>query len=117
MTKKGRAIKLLDCTLRDGGYYTGWDFEPALVAAYLKAMDGVGTEFVELGLRSLNERGFKGGFAFTTEAFLDALNLPESLTYGAMVNASELISYPGGSIEAIKTMFGPAERSKLSLRV
>ncbi len=22
---------ILDCTLRDGGYYTNWDFSPALL--------------------------------------------------------------------------------------
>ncbi|MFW5879423.1 MAG: pyruvate carboxyltransferase, partial [bacterium] len=27
---------LLDCTLRDGGYYNAWDFEPELITAYLK---------------------------------------------------------------------------------
>src|SRR5688572_4075914 len=29
---------VLDCTLRDGGFYTRWDFDRALVAAYLRAM-------------------------------------------------------------------------------
>ncbi len=32
-------IKLLDCTLRDGGYYNQWDFPRDLVKRYLKAMD------------------------------------------------------------------------------
>lgn len=31
-------IKLLDCTLRDGGYYNAWDFEQALIEDYLRAM-------------------------------------------------------------------------------
>ena len=29
-------FKILDCTLRDGGYYTNWDFKPQLVDKYLK---------------------------------------------------------------------------------
>ena len=27
-------MKILDCTLRDGGYYTGWDFSDNLVNSY-----------------------------------------------------------------------------------
>ena len=29
-------MKILDCTLRDGGYYTNWDFDDKLVNDYLK---------------------------------------------------------------------------------
>ena len=28
--------KFLDCTLRDGGYYTNWDFNPDIVENYIK---------------------------------------------------------------------------------
>lgn len=31
-------MKVLDCTLRDGGYYNNWDFKCEVVAAYLDAM-------------------------------------------------------------------------------
>ena len=31
-------INLLDCTLRDGGYYNNWDFSHKLVNDYLSAM-------------------------------------------------------------------------------
>ena len=27
-------VKILDCTLRDGGYYNNWDFSFDLVGAY-----------------------------------------------------------------------------------
>lgn len=40
---------VLDCTLRDGGYYTGWQFDDALVDAYLAACVAVGVDVVELG--------------------------------------------------------------------
>ena len=30
-------MKILDCTLRDGGYYNNWDFSKDLVNDYLKA--------------------------------------------------------------------------------
>ena len=44
---------LLDCTLRDGGYYNSWDFSPELINDYLVAMQAAGVNIIELGLRSL----------------------------------------------------------------
>ena len=32
-------LKILDCTLRDGGYYNNWDFDQELVEVYLKSME------------------------------------------------------------------------------
>ena len=43
-------VTVLDCTLRDGGYYNDWDFEPELVRDYLLAMDALQIDFVEIGL-------------------------------------------------------------------
>ena len=51
---------LLDCTLRDGGYYNAWDFSQGLIHEYLIAMQAAGVNIVELGLRSLKNRVFKG---------------------------------------------------------
>ena len=52
--------KLLDCTLRDGGYYNNWEFDLDLVNDYLQAMDTLKIDFVEIGFRSLKKDGFKG---------------------------------------------------------
>ena len=46
-------IKMLDCTLRDGGYYNNWEFGEELVSNYLQAMDITPIEFVEIGLKVL----------------------------------------------------------------
>jgi len=41
--------KLLDCTLRDGGYYNNWDFSLKLAQDYLNAISKSGICYVELG--------------------------------------------------------------------
>lgn len=69
-------IKLLDCTLRDGGYYNAWDFPVDLVHQYLEAMQAASVDVVELGFRSLKNAGFKGACAFTTDHFIDSLVIP-----------------------------------------
>ncbi|MDT9195887.1 MAG: aldolase, partial [Limnospira sp. PMC 1245.20] len=69
-------MKLLDCTLRDGGYYNAWDFPRDIVIDYLNAMKAAGVDIVELGFRSLKNQGFKGACAYTTDDFLRSLPLP-----------------------------------------
>ncbi|WP_158278782.1 hypothetical protein [Leucothrix arctica] len=51
-------IQLLDCTLRDGGYYNNWDFSQLIVEAYLKAVADAGIDYVELGLRNFPKNSF-----------------------------------------------------------
>ena len=84
-------LHFLDCTLRDGGYYNGWDFPEAVIQDYLLAMQAGGVNVVELGLRSLKNTGFSGACAYSTDDFLRTLNVPALLTISVMVNASELL--------------------------
>ncbi len=97
-------IKLLDCTLRDGGYHNFWDFPLDVIKNYLVAMQAAGVDIVELGFRFLKNEGFKGACAYTTDDFLRSLPLPEGLIFGVMINASEIM----GSIpleQALERLF------------
>lgn len=83
---------ILDCTLRDGGYYNDWDFEDALIKDYLVAMESLRIDFVEIGFRSLKNDGFKGGVAYSTDNFIEGLDIPKFLEdkIGVMVNGAEI---------------------------
>ncbi|MBO1922995.1 aldolase catalytic domain-containing protein [Thiomicrorhabdus sp. 6S3-12] len=107
-------MKLLDCTLRDGGYYNSWDFDTKLVQDYLLAMDALNVDFVEIGFRSLNNNGFKGGCAYSTDAFLNSLAIPSGLVnkVGVMVNGSELVSAQESSLAKL---FSSKDKSPVSL--
>ena len=48
-------IKILDCTLRDGGYYNNWDFDHELVELYLKSMEDASIDVIEIGFRFLEK--------------------------------------------------------------
>lgn len=108
-------VKLLDCTLRDGGYYNSWDFDITLINDYLKAMDEISVDFVELGLRGFSMSGFKGACAYTTDSFIRSLDVPKGLKLGVMVNASDLVSYPEGIEAALARLFTPASESPVTL--
>jgi len=83
-------LTLLDCTLRDGGYYNSWDFSPELINRYLVAMKAAQVDVVELGFRFLKNEGFKGPCAFTTDDFVRGLDVPSGLIIGVMVNGADL---------------------------
>lgn len=76
---------VLDCTLRDGGYYNAWDFSPSLIEEYLVAVRAAQVDVVEIGFRFLQNRGFKGPCAYSTDDFLRSLAIPEGLTIAVMV--------------------------------
>ena len=106
---------LLDCTLRDGGYYNNWDFEPELVQDYLHAMAAISIDYVELGFRGFPATGFRGAFAYTTDHFLRGLKIPDGLKVGVMVNASEVLGHPDGLLPALSRLFVPAAQSTVRL--
>lgn len=108
-------LKLLDCTMRDGGYYNAWDFDKDIINEYLKAMSDLSIDYVELGLRSFKENGYNGPCAYTTENFLNNLNIPSDINIGVMVNASELIAYKDGVIPALQQLFVHKKDSPVSL--
>ena len=98
-------IYTLDCTLRDGGYYNNGNFSIDLVNKYLKSMSDLNMDFVEIGFRSLQNNNFKGPYAYSSEIFLDSINLPENLKLGVMVNASEIIRDEKLSYESLTKLF------------
>jgi 4-hydroxy 2-oxovalerate aldolase len=94
MNQDSTNIKLLDCTLRDGGYYNNWDFSPSLIKDYLEAMVSIQVDYVEIGFRLISNNDFKGGCAFSTDNYINSLNIPEALRnkIGVMVNGSDILS-------------------------
>ncbi len=108
-------IKILDCTLRDGGYYNNWDFEPDVVEAYLKAVSNSNIDYIELGLRNFPKQGFLGAFAYTTDAYLNTMKLPVGPTYGVMVDAKTILESRYSVDEAVSQLFAPANESKIGL--
>ena len=107
---------LLDCTLRDGGYYNNWDFEPSLIQDYLDAMESLKIDFVEIGFRSLKNESFNGGVAYSSDSFLNNFDIPNGLIdkIGVMVNGSEIVNSKT-QIACLQKMFNPKNKSPVSL--
>ena len=43
---------ILDCTLRDGGYYTHWEFDDELVKEMVSVLSKSEVDYIELGYKS-----------------------------------------------------------------
>jgi 4-hydroxy 2-oxovalerate aldolase len=105
--------KILDCTFRDGGYQTNWNFNVSQVEEYLNLIHKLGVEIAEIGFRSslTSENQDSGPFLFSDEKFLKSLSLPESLQLAVMINANEISEVRS----EINSLFAPASESIVSL--
>jgi 4-hydroxy 2-oxovalerate aldolase len=109
-------VKVIDCTLRDGGYYNNWDFSIELIEEYLNAMSAAAIDFVELGFRSFDKSsGFMGSCAYTSDNFIRSLRIPAGLKIGVMMNAAELFKQGVSAVDAAKMLFVPAAESPVSI--
>jgi 4-hydroxy 2-oxovalerate aldolase len=104
---RSMGVEILDCTLRDGGYYCNWDFEDDTVKRYLDAVAHAGVSIVEIGFRSKPAVGFAGKFKFSTDGMLERLfeNSPMREEFGkrkmrlaVMIDGKDFIK-PTGEID------------------
>jgi 4-hydroxy 2-oxovalerate aldolase len=107
---------ILDCTLRDGGYYVDWDFDTLTVRKYLSAMAMAKVDIIEIGFRFLPSDKFLGAFAYSTDEYLKTINLPKDVHIAVMINAAEIISDKQCDIKKIvNQLFSKKEKSPVSI--
>jgi len=104
-------FSLLDCTLRDGGYYNNWDFDKETIQKYLYAVDSANIKFIELGFRFNDHIKNKGLTAYTEDSLLKKLKIPKNINIGIMINASDFILNNNININTLKKVL-PVSISK-----
>lgn len=82
-------FKILDCTLRDGGYYTDWDFAPELVDTYISSINQLPIDIIEVGYRSKKLEGYYGEYFYLPLRTLKKLrkNLSDDKEIAIMIDA------------------------------
>lgn len=109
-------MNILDCTLRDGGYYCEWNYTSELVQTYLKSMDKARVDYVELGLRTPKSDQFFGPFAYTTDEFISSLDyLPQHSKLGVMINSKDFFKHDCFQNDLFNLFFRPQVESQVSL--
>ena len=114
---KKNKLKILDCTLRDGGYYNNWNFNIDLINKYLKVMSDIKVDYVEIGFRSGEKKEFRGACAYSTDEFLNNLKIPKNLNIAVMINGAELIKndFLKKKSSSLNNLFKKSKFSKVKL--
>lgn len=77
---------IMDCTLRDGGYYTNWDFAASVVDEYIRTTNRLPVDYIEVGYRNLPSKEYLGKFGYTPVAVLRTLRRSSEKKIAVMLN-------------------------------
>lgn len=61
---KPNNITILDCSLRDGGYYNNWDFDEKFVSLYRDKINLLPIDYIEIGYRNLVHKDYRGKYFY-----------------------------------------------------
>lgn len=84
-------INIIDCTIRDGGYYNDWCFVDKDVDAYLLALSSAKVSYAEIGFRFGSASKFLGPYAFLSDSYISRLTVPPDLKLAVMINGKDIL--------------------------
>jgi len=86
-------ITFLDCTLRDGGYYTDWDFNLDKTKKLLEGLNESGVNVIELGYKAPYSNGkYYGLFRNCNEDYLNFISKNDQAEYAFMIDVKEFVN-------------------------
>lgn len=94
-------MKLLDCTLRDGGYYTNWDFDRELVNTYLESFNHLPVDYLEVGYRSNPMESYLGEYFYCPVSVLQHLKSKSNKKLVIILNEKDVRA------EHVEALLGP----------
>ena len=97
-------VNLIDCTLRDGGYYNNWNFSKNLIDNYLRKISKTQINNIEIGFLTIPEDKNKGFTANCNKNFFKQVLIPKNINCGIMINGSDLIGNKLSSLEIYKNL-------------
>lgn len=106
-------MKILDCTFRDGGYYTNWDFASNIVDAYIQAVNSLPIDYIEVGYRNKPSSDYIGKFGYTPVSVLR--HIRENCTKKIVVMLNEKNTLPGDLDTLLKPIVGFADMVRLAI--
>lgn len=106
-----KEIRLLDCTLRDGGYINQWDFGKTAVHGLIHGSCAAGSDVIELGfLRDVAYREGTAVFSSMEQAEQLVAEMPGKNQYAVMCEAlnplpaEKIEPYHGGRVHIIRVI-------------
>lgn len=116
-----RNVKILDCTLRDGGYINNWKFGKRVINDTVNNLKDAGIDIIECGfLRSVEYE--EDTSVFSSVAQIESIITPkkENCMYVVMVELNKyqpelLDEYTGNSVDGIRLTFRKKEWEKAKI--
>lgn len=105
--------KILDCTLRDGGYYTNWDFSSDVVKTYIETTNKLPVDYLEVGYRNKPTKEYMGKFGYTPVSILKKLRKSSNKKLAVMLN--EKSTLPEDLDELLTPIKGLADMVRLAV--
>jgi len=110
-------IKILDCTLRDGGYYTDWDFSKNIVNNYIQATNSLPIDYLELGYRNKPSKNYLGMYGYCPVFELEDIRCKSTKKLAVMLNEKsttlddldDLLDPVKGLVDMIRMAVDPKE--------
>ena len=107
--------KVLDCTLRDGGYYNDWHFPLEIARRTIDSLSQAGVDIIEVGLKSAFDEQCSGLFKYCNEDYLDFLGAFPNVQFSFMVNVKEFVRDGKVDEAALDRIIRPADESHFGL--
>jgi 4-hydroxy 2-oxovalerate aldolase len=82
--------KILDCTLRDGGYYTNWDFDKKVSNTYFESLNQLPVDYLEIGYRSQAMSEYLGKYYYCPIYLLEAIRKQSSKKIVVILNEKDV---------------------------
>ena len=105
--------KILDCTIRDGGYYNKWNFSNSFLKDYLKLINVLNIDWVEIGFRKLISDKSYGNFIRSDENFLTKIDFPKKIKLAVMIDCADFRSIE--NFKKLEKIFPEKNKSKISM--
>ncbi|UII31660.1 aldolase catalytic domain-containing protein [Fulvivirga ulvae] len=83
-------FKILDCTLRDGGYYTQWDFEENLIENYINSFNYLPVDYLEIGYRSKPMKDYHGEYFYCPTYILERVRRDSGKKLAIILNEKDV---------------------------
>lgn len=97
-------MKILDCTIRDGGYYTNWDFSKQTIITYLKSINKLPVDFIEVGYRNTDLSGYFGEYYFLPPHTMEFIKLHSDKSIAIILNEKDV------RVNMLPNLLGPCHR-------
>lgn len=97
-------IKILDCTTRDGGYASNWNFDDEYIFNHIKFLNENNISYYEIGYRNYHDTEDKGSFYRCTPELLKPFyQAKENLKLGIMTDTTRYNAedFPGQAEDCI----------------